>query len=133
MRHNPFYTLIHEDESFVILNKNSGILVAADRWDEQAPRLDTAAQGEFGQLLAVHRIDKDTSGILIYARNAEAHRTLSLAFENRQVDKTYHALVYGRPLWTNIDVDLRLLVDGDVRHRTTHPKVLCVLLYLPAG
>ncbi len=112
------YTLIYEDDAVVALNKASGLLVAADRWDAEAPRLDTLAAGQFGKLYAVHRIDKDTSGLVIYARTAQAHKAVSLAFENRQVEKTYHALVHGRPLWKELDVDLKLETDGDARHRT---------------
>ena len=116
------YTLIHCDENLVIFNKRSGLLVAADRYDPDAPRLDTLASEEFGKLWAVHRIDKDTSGIVMYARDADTHRDLSMAFQNREVKKTYHALVYGRPLWDQLRVDSPLQVDGDARHRTVVSK-----------
>ena len=92
------------------LNKQSGILIAADRYDENAPRLDLLAQKEFGKLYAVHRIDKDTSGIIVYARTAGAHKNLSEQFEKRLVHKTYHALVYGHPLWQDLHVDLSLQI-----------------------
>ena len=116
------YTTIYSDDSIVVLNKMSGILIAADRYDENAPRLDLLAQEEFGRLYAVHRIDKDTSGIIIYARTADAHKNLSEQFEKRLVNKTYHALVYGHPLWQELTVDLALQPDGDARHRTVVSK-----------
>lgn len=116
------YTVIYSDDSIVVLSKKSGLLVAADRYDETAPRLDLLAQEEFGKLLAVHRIDKDTSGIIIYARNPEAHKILSLEFEERKVKKTYHALVYGRPSWQDITIDSPLQPDGDDRHRSVPNK-----------
>ena len=119
---NSDYTIIFSDDSLVVLNKRSGILIAADRYDENAPRLDLLAEKEFGKLYAVHRIDKDTSGIIVYARTPEAHKNLSQQFEKRQVQKTYHALVYGHPLWEKLNVDLPLLPDGDVRHRTVVNK-----------
>ena len=118
MKKKPFYEVIHSDDSMVVLNKKSGVLVAADRYDSEAPRLDTEASKEFGQLFAVHRIDKDTSGIVLYARTPEAHQNLSLQFQNRSIKKRYHALVNGRPAWQNIRVDLKLLPDGDNQHRT---------------
>lgn len=118
MRTTPDYTVIHVDDAIVVLNKRSGLLVAADRYDADAPRLDISAQKEFGTLFAVHRIDKDTSGCVIYARTAEAHRALSMQFEQRLVEKVYHCLVYGRPLWQQKCVAVKLLVDGDARHRT---------------
>lgn len=112
------YSLIYADDSIVVLNKRSGILIAADRYNPDAPRLDVIAQEEFGKLYAVHRIDKDTSGIIVYARTPEAQRSLSMQFEKREVKKTYHALVYGHPLWQELHVDLALQPDGDARHRT---------------
>ncbi len=122
MKRNENFSVIYADDDIVALNKSSGLLVAADRWDPDAARLDILATKELcadGQrLFAVHRIDKDTSGIVVYARNEEAHRALSMAFENRAVDKTYHALVYGRPAWETLDVNVPLRADGDQKHRT---------------
>jgi len=119
---NNDYTTIYSDESLVVLNKRSGILIAADRYNEDAPRLDLIAEKEFGKLYAVHRIDKDTSGLIIYARTPEAHKNLSQQFEKRLVHKTYHALVYGHPLWQELHADLPLQPDGDIRHRTVVNK-----------
>jgi len=119
---NTDYSVVYSDDDIVVLNKRSGILIAADRYDENAPRLDLLAEKEFGKLFAVHRIDKDTSGLIIYARNADSQRALSMQFEKRLVHKTYHALVYGHPIWKELDVKLPLLPDGDARHRTTIDK-----------
>ncbi|MCR4952561.1 MAG: RluA family pseudouridine synthase [Treponema sp.] len=119
---NTAYSVIYSDEHFVVLNKKSGILIAADRYNQEAPRLDLLASEEFGKLYAVHRIDKDTSGLIIYARTAEAQQNLSVQFEKRLVQKTYHALVYGHPLWQDLHVDLALQPDGDARHRTVANK-----------
>lgn len=112
------YSVLFSDDSIVVLNKRSGILIAQDRYNPDAPRLDILAEKEFGKLYAVHRIDKDTSGLIIYARTAEAQRDLSMQFEKRLVHKTYHALVYGHPMWEDLHVDLSLQPDGDARHRT---------------
>ncbi len=122
MKFIPDYTVLFSDDDIVVLNKRSGLLIAADRYDADAPRLDLSAEKEFGRLFAVHRIDKDTSGVLVYARNAESHRALSMQFENREVEKTYHCLINGRPLWRTLHVDLPLQPDGDARHRTVANK-----------
>lgn len=122
MKKIPDYTTIYQDEQIVVLNKRSGLLIAQDRYDIEAPRLDLEAEKEFGKLYAVHRIDKDTSGIIVYARNPEAHKSLSMQFQEREVEKTYHCLVHGHPLWTELKVDLPLLPDGDARHRTVVNK-----------
>ena len=119
---NNDYSVIYSDDDFIVLNKRSGILIAADRYNPDAPRLDLMAEKEFGKLYAVHRIDKDTSGLIIYAKNLEAQKGISIQFEQRKVQKTYHALVYGHPLWENLHVDLALEPDGDARHRTVVNK-----------
>lgn len=122
MNKNAPYSVIYADDQIVVLSKKSGLLIAADRYNPDAPRLDLEAEKEFGRLYAVHRIDKDTSGLVIYARDAESHKNLSQQFESRKVQKTYHALVYGHPLWENLHVDLPLKPDGDARHRTVADK-----------
>ena len=112
------YTKLYDDEDIVVVSKRSGLLVAADRYDEGARRLDLAVEKEFGQLFAVHRIDKDTSGAVVYARNADAHRALSMQFEQRKIQKVYHCLVHGRPQWSKLHEATPLLPDADSRHRT---------------
>ena len=122
MKKIPDYTVVYSDNDVVVLNKKSGLLIAQDRYDLEAPRLDLEASEEFGKLYAVHRIDKDTSGIIIYARTVEAHKNLSMQFEERKVEKTYHCIVRGKPMWEKLSVDLPLLPDGDARHRTVVNK-----------
>ncbi len=126
MKMTPDYSVIYSDEDIIVLNKRSGLNVAADRYDEAAPRLDLLAEREFGRLFAVHRIDKDTSGIVVYARNEESHKNLCDQFATRKVKKIYHCLVNGRPLWNELKATLPLMPDGDARHRTivnrTHGK-----------
>ena len=102
MKFTPDYTVVYSDDDIVVLNKRSGLLIAADRYDLDAPRLDLSVEKEFGRVFAVHRIDKDTSGVIVYARNADAHRELSMQFEKREVEKTYHCLINGRPLWKTL-------------------------------
>ena len=128
MKKAPF-TLIYADEDMIAVNKAAGLLVAADRWDIEAPRLDLLIQKELPQiaplcqkLYAVHRIDKDTSGILLYALNAEAHRALNTAFQEREIKKTYRLLIHGRVQEEQFTVDLPLRADGDALHRTIVDK-----------
>ena len=128
MKKTPF-TLIYADEDMIAVNKAAGLLVAADRWDIEAPRLDLLIQKELPQiaplcqkLYAVHRIDKDTSGILLYALNAGAHRALNTAFQDREIKKTYRLLIHGRVQKEQFTVDLPLRADGDALHRTVVDK-----------
>jgi 23S rRNA pseudouridine1911/1915/1917 synthase len=93
--------------------------VGADRWDESAERLDLLLGALYNSpVFTAHRLDRDTSGVIVFARDADAHRLLSTAFESRQAEKLYYAVVHGRPAWTETDCDLRLVPDGDRQHRT---------------
>ena len=101
-----------------------GRFLSIDGGDEES-RLDTPVPQEpdlstppDSPLRPVHRIDKETSGIVLFAKTEEAFRGLSLQFQERTLTKIYHALVVGRPGWVEQDCDVPLLVDGDRRHRT---------------
>jgi RluA family pseudouridine synthase len=121
------FTIIHEDANIIAVNKASGIAVGGDRWDKDAPRLDKLL-GAFradrpgassGKLYTVHRIDKDTSGLVVFAKNAETHRALSAAFEKRRVEKHYTAVVYGRPRWPEGATTCALpLLPNNAKHLT---------------
>jgi 23S rRNA pseudouridine1911/1915/1917 synthase len=106
------------------VNKAAGIAAGADRWDGSKERLDRLVEAALGggRLYTIHRIDRDTSGLLVFARDGETHRRLSLAFEGRRVEKVYLAAVHGRPAWTEETCDLPLVPDGDKEHRTIIDK-----------
>jgi tRNA pseudouridine32 synthase / 23S rRNA pseudouridine746 synthase len=111
---NPIYV----DASMVVFNKPSGLLVIRDGYNPALPYLAGLAQAEFGRLWVVHRLDKDTSGVLVFARTASVHRNLNLQFENRQVKKEYHAIVFGDPPWDEFGCQFPLKINGDRKHRT---------------
>jgi len=110
--------ILYSDDSLVIVDKPSGILSIPDRYDPEAPVAASMLSSDWGKLLVVHRLDKDTSGVLIYARDPEAHKALGAAFESRSVAKTYLALVRGAPDWDETGCELALSPDGDRLHRT---------------
>ena len=127
------FTIIYEDHCIIAVNKASGIAVTGERWDKDAPRLDMILKQELAlqtgldeipELFTVHRIDKDTSGLVIFAKDRETHRQLSLAFESRQLEKTYIAVIHGRPSWPDgtISCDLPLVPDGNKKHLTIIDK-----------
>ena len=95
MGKNTAYTEIYHDDNIVVLNKSSGILTAADRYNPDIPRLDLEAEKEFGRLFAVHRIDKDTTGLMIVAKNETAQTVLAAQFFEHSITRRYQALVWG--------------------------------------
>ena len=124
MKKLSFFSIVYEDENIAVLNKSSGIAVCPDRWDPSIERLDTLAANflKIKKLYTVHRIDKDTSGLVIFAKNSETHKTLSAAFEERQVEKRYIAVVRGRPMWKETSCDLGLVPNGNKHHHTIIDK-----------
>jgi RluA family pseudouridine synthase len=117
MKSQSPYTILYQDDAIIAVNKAAGISVGGDRWDEEKERLDQLLS-PLGPVFTVHRIDRDTSGLVVFARNREMHRVLSSAFESRAVRKEYLALVHGRPSWEEAECDFPLVIDGDKRHRT---------------
>ncbi|MCL2765720.1 MAG: RNA pseudouridine synthase [Treponema sp.] len=124
MKKNPAYSVICHDDNILAVNKSSGISVTQDRWDESKERLDKLLENDFEipKLFTVHRIDKDTSGIVIFAKTKEAHKNLSMAFEQRSVKKKYTLIIHGRPVWNEISCDLPLVPNGNKKHMTIIDK-----------
>lgn len=90
------YTILHEDADLILVNKPSGLLTIPDRFDATKPNLQAQLAEQFGTIYVVHRLDRETSGVICFARNEAAHRNLSIQFEQREVEKIYYALVEGR-------------------------------------
>jgi RluA family pseudouridine synthase len=125
MKQQSFFSIIYEDENIIAVNKASGISVGGERWEESAQRLDRLlAGGDRVKLYTVHRVDKETSGLVVFAKNAETHKQLSGAFESRLVEKTYTAIIHGRPAWPggSTECALPLLPNGNKKHLTIIDK-----------
>jgi len=90
--------LLHQDEHLLVVNKPAGLLSVPDRFDPELPSLShMLGQKVKGPILPLHRLDRPTSGLLVFAQTIEAQRELSRQFEERTVKKIYLALVEGRP------------------------------------
>jgi len=89
--------IVFESDDFVALNKPSGLLSIPDREGKEIS-LKKLLQEKYEQIFTVHRLDKDTSGIIVFAKNETAHKHLSQQFEKRQTEKIYVGLVIGSPL-----------------------------------
>lgn len=85
-----------ETDDFIALNKPSGLLSIPDREGKDIS-LKKILQEKYGAIYTVHRLDKDTSGLIVFAKNEESHRHLSMQFEGRQTEKIYLGLVIGSP------------------------------------
>ncbi|RYZ96981.1 MAG: RluA family pseudouridine synthase, partial [Moraxellaceae bacterium] len=86
--------LLHRDEHFIVINKPAGLLSVPGKGDLTDCMIARLLAEEPNTLL-IHRLDRDTSGILVFALNKAAQSHISKQFQNRQTDKQYHALVGG--------------------------------------
>lgn len=103
--------IIHEDHEILVVNKPSGLLSVPGKGEHLADCLLSRVQEAFPQALLVHRLDRDTSGLIIFGLTPHAQRHLGLQFEKRRVKKTYVARVFGRLEPKTGTVDLPLIVD----------------------
>ncbi len=90
------YELLLETEDYVAVNKPAGLLSIPDRHDPEQPSLINLLKKQFGEMFVVHRLDRQTSGVILFAKHAHAHRYFSLLFENRHVQKEYTGIVVGK-------------------------------------
>lgn len=110
--------VLHEDADVLAVDKPAGVVVIPARDEAPGESLRHRLEAERGERLwVVHRIDRDTTGVVLFARNADAHRALSLAFEHRRAEKTYLALTRGVPTAREgvIDVALHSARKGKMR------------------
>ncbi len=116
--------ILWEDQDLVAISKPSGLLTIEDGYNKELPDLKGLLKAKYEQIYTVHRLDKETSGIIIFAKNADAHRQLSKQFEERCIKKVYHALINRIPEWNEIWVEAPLLINGDRKHRTVSNELL---------
>ncbi|MEL6168821.1 MAG: pseudouridine synthase [Pseudomonadota bacterium] len=109
--------VVHVDHEILVLNKPSGLLSVPGKGPELADCLIGRAASAFPDVLLVHRLDRDTSGVMVFALTPHAQRHLGLQFEKRQVRKTYVAEVSGALTEDTGLVDLPLSVDWPNRPR----------------
>jgi tRNA pseudouridine32 synthase / 23S rRNA pseudouridine746 synthase len=110
--------ILWQDEALVVVDKSAGLPTLPDGWDPAAPYLKDLLEKQVGHVWIVHRLDRETSGVIVLARSAEAHRELNRQFEQRLVQKIYHALVRRVPSWEQQSVNLPLRTNAGHRHRT---------------
>ena len=110
--------IIYEDADILVVDKPSGLLTIPDGYDPSKENLAALLGNQFGRVWVVHRLDKDTSGLVLFARNSEAHQELNRQFRERQVCKVYLALAAPAPTWETLDLILPLLVNAGRSHLT---------------
>ncbi|MEH0153987.1 RNA pseudouridine synthase [Limibacter armeniacum] len=103
--------IVFENDNYILINKPPHISTLEDR-DKTQTSIYEMAKKYWEEAQLCHRLDKETSGMLAIAKNPEAYRNLSMQFENREVDKVYHAIVNGVQELDRILVDRNIAVSG---------------------
>lgn len=111
--------IIYQDESLLLVNKPAGLLTIRDGYDASLPNLVDMVRQDFDKCWVVHRLDKETSGLVLFALTAGAHRNLNIQFQDRKVKKEYRALVLGKVEAEEFAINAPLRVNGDRMHRST--------------
>lgn len=103
--------IIHQDHELLLIDKPAGLLSVPGKGEHLADCLLARVQAAFPQALLVHRLDRDTSGVMVFALTPHAQRHLGLQFERRHMKKVYVARVWGEMVEKTGTVDLPLIVD----------------------
>jgi len=86
------FAIIYEDDEIIVLDKAARVLTLPDRFDPIKPNLRALLLKMYGDIYVVHRLDVETSGVMVFAKNEKSHAHLSEQFQNRSVNKVYQAL-----------------------------------------
>jgi RluA family pseudouridine synthase len=110
--------ILYEDAELLVINKPANLPVLPDGWEPEAPYLVKLLQGKYPELLVVHRLDKVTSGVMVFARTPETHRALNIQFEKHEAQKIYHSICVGVPNWNEHTARHKLRINVGHSHRT---------------
>lgn len=114
---DPYLDICYEDEDIVICNKPSGLLSVPGRGEDKQDCLANRLREKYGEIFIVHRLDLETSGVIVFARNAEMQSALGKMFMERRVEKDYIADVYGELPGLCGVIELPLICDWPNRPR----------------
>jgi len=110
--------ILYKDEHVLVVDKPAGLSVLPDGWEKDSQYLVKELEEEFGKVWVVHRLDKTTSGVMVFARTAEAHRALNMQSDQHETHKIYHAIAIGNPKWNEHTARHPLRVNAGHKHRT---------------
>jgi tRNA pseudouridine32 synthase/23S rRNA pseudouridine746 synthase len=107
----PYLSIVYQDDDLLIVNKPSGLLTVPGKDPKHADCLIARVNRVFPNAKIVHRLDMATSGIICLAMHKEAHRNLSIQFQDRKTAKRYVARVFGKLEQQTGSIDLPLICD----------------------
>lgn len=127
------FQVVFNHPDFIVIDKPSGLLSIPDRKGEEIS-LKVLLQQQYGTILTVHRIDKDTSGLIVFAKNEQAHQQLSTLFQTREITKQYLGIVHGSllnpkgiidvPIKEDVKVEGKMMTHANGKQAITHYELL---------
>lgn len=114
--------IIYEDASVIAINKPAHISSLHERFDSEQDSIIEIVKSENETYSLCHRIDRETSGVLLISKNPEAYRHIAMQFEKRSIDKVYHAIVSASVDLEKLEVNLPLYTDSKRRTQVSRQK-----------
>lgn len=112
--------IIFENERFVAVNKPSGLLTIPDRHNELLNSLYKTLKLQHEKIFIVHRLDRETSGLILFAKDETTHKYLSQLFEQRNVEKYYHGIITGSLQ------NMKGIIDEPITEHSVHKGIMVV-------
>lgn len=109
--------ILYQDDDLIAVDKPAGLLSVPGRGPEKADSVQTRIAAQFAGAIAIHRLDMETSGLMLLARHKASERYYKTLFEQRQVRKVYQAVCYGILREESGEIDLPLIGDWPNRPR----------------
>lgn len=119
----PYLTILHQERDFLVLDKPTGLLSVPGRHPALSDSLATRVQKQFPEALMIHRLDKDTSGVVLMSLNRKAHALIANQFAERSTQKSYIAEVWGYVKQPAGLIDLPLCIDPNNKPRHHIDKI----------
>lgn len=120
---NNSIQILWQDEHLIAVNKQAGMLSIPDRWNSAIPSLLSELRKTIKEVFIIHRLDRETSGVILFAKNAMAHKKVSVQFENKNARKVYDVLVQGHFMNKEGLIEGGIAEDKAVKGKMmAHPK-----------
>ena len=101
--------IIFEDEDLIIVDKTAGITSIPDRFKKEELCISSYLKTKYPEVFVVHRLDRDTSGVMVFCKNAESHRNLNMQFDSHDVIRKYHVVVSGIVQENEMSIDIPII------------------------
>ena len=118
MKNNNKLEILFDDEHLIAVNKTADMLTIPDRYNAKIPNLQNILTTKYDEIFTIHRLDKGTSGVVLFAKDAETHKAMNALFQEQEIEKIYDAVTDGYFSEEPIEIDIPLMTDPNKKGRT---------------